>query len=109
MKIIRTWRDNGEREEITEEELRSKLEGNFRDVDLAIESMKDGCPARTNFATYTIEDDEATGITERTVECRTCGYCTDLSILSETNPKHCPKCGEALYLAGTEIRWDPDN
>lgn len=62
MKIIRTWKDNGDREEITMEELRSKLEGNYVDVDLAIEGMKMGNAAPTSFAVYTIEegdDDQA--------------------------------------------------
>jgi hypothetical protein len=58
MKIIRTWRDNGDREEITMEELRRKLEGNFRDVDLCIEAMQSGNAARTGFATYTIEKED---------------------------------------------------
>jgi uncharacterized paraquat-inducible protein A len=37
-----------------------------------------------------------------TVECRACGYITDLSIISDTNPTICPECGGVLFVAGTE-------
>ncbi len=58
MKIIREWKDNGDREEISMKELRSKLAGNYKDVNLCIESMLGGCPAQTCFARYYIEDAE---------------------------------------------------
>jgi uncharacterized paraquat-inducible protein A len=43
--------------------------------------------------------------TTETIECRECGWITDISVLSETNPNHCPKCGGQLYIAGTEERY----
>jgi DNA-directed RNA polymerase subunit RPC12/RpoP len=43
--------------------------------------------------------------TRFTVECRDCGFVTDMDTLSQTNPKHCPECGSHLFLAGTSIDW----
>lgn len=43
-----------------------------------------------------------------TVECRrrkTCGYCTDLSTFSKTNPRKCPDCGGVLVVSGTNIDY----
>jgi len=36
-----------------------------------------------------------------TVICSKCDYNTDWSILSETNPIHCPDCGGTIIHAGT--------
>jgi len=36
-----------------------------------------------------------------TIECRDCDYCTDIELISETNPYHCPECGGELLIAGT--------
>lgn len=33
-----------------------------------------------------------------TIHCTdpSCGYCTDIETTSDTNPRHCPECGEPL-------------
>jgi len=36
-----------------------------------------------------------------TVECKKCGWITDMETTSETNPTHCPKCGGELVNAYT--------
>ena len=38
---------------------------------------------------------------EITVKCVNCDWTTDLSLLSQTNPTHCPKCGSGYVVAGT--------
>jgi Zn finger protein HypA/HybF involved in hydrogenase expression len=38
---------------------------------------------------------------EITVECEDCSWITDLSMLSETNPTSCPKCGGVLIDVGS--------
>ena len=54
------------------------------------------------------EDDESDGNTTVTVDCRAdgCGYSTDLSTISDTNPSRCPKCGATLYVSGTATEWE---
>ena len=38
---------------------------------------------------------------EITVKCTKCDWITDLSLLSQTNPTHCPKCGSDYVDADT--------
>jgi predicted Zn-ribbon and HTH transcriptional regulator len=54
------------------------------------------------------DDDDDSGNTTVTVDCRAddCGYSTDLSTLSDTNPSRCPKCGEALFVSGTADEYE---
>lgn len=49
--------------------------------------------------------------TLRTIECEIeeCGYTTDVELTDENAPRHCPKCGFTLYIAGTEISWPTDD
>ena len=41
---------------------------------------------------------------EITVKCTRCDWITDLSTISETNPKRCPRCG-AEYVDAYENGW----
>jgi len=40
-------------------------------------------------------------MSEVTIICD-CGYCTDISLISETNPRRCSKCGGELKISGTD-------
>lgn len=31
-----------------------------------------------------------------------CGYTTDIELISETNPKRCPECGDILMIDGID-------
>jgi predicted Zn-ribbon and HTH transcriptional regulator len=44
------------------------------------------------------------GYTVVTVECRECGYITDLNTLADArlSPERCPECGDILYISGTD-------
>jgi len=58
MKVIREWKDNGDREEVSLEYLRGKLEENAIDPELAFEEMKQGNRFGTAFAVYFLELEE---------------------------------------------------
>ncbi len=43
-----------------------------------------------------------------TVGCVDCGWVTDIELISETNPHHCPECGGEIMLCGqNELSEDP--
>lgn len=39
---------------------------------------------------------------QQTIECRKCGWITDIIVWSETNPTICPECGGELQDALTK-------
>lgn len=36
-----------------------------------------------------------------TIHCAKCNWITDIELISDTNPTHCPKCGSDVLIDGT--------
>ncbi len=59
MKFYKQYKDKGSKPiEITESEARNGLEGSYGNLDLMIQTLKDGQRVQTNFAIYWAEPKE---------------------------------------------------
>lgn len=52
----RQIKGEGKAEDLTEAEVRQALEHNIKDIDVAIDALKDGCEINTAFAVYRCKD-----------------------------------------------------